>query len=84
MPHKMISGFGIEYLVNDLYVSYRLQQHFSFVFCIRRFTPWRDWTFDVHFSLSFIFDQTGSAAGAWADTRNLKPDLVAAEALHWG
>jgi hypothetical protein len=36
---------------------------------IRRFTPWRDWTFpasagfDVHFFLSFLVDQTGRFGG---------------------
>jgi hypothetical protein len=59
----MVSGFDIEYLLDDLYVSYRLQQHFSFFFFIRRFPPRRDWTFDVRCSFSVSYSIKLAAFG---------------------
>jgi hypothetical protein len=59
----MVSCFGIQYLLNVLYVSHRLLQlHFFFIF-------FRS-TFDVRcsFLASYSIKLAASAAGDWAET----------------
>jgi hypothetical protein len=66
----MVSCFGIQYLLNVLYVSHRLLQlHFFFIFFRSTFDVRRS-MFDVRcsFLASYSIKLAASAAGDWAET----------------
>jgi hypothetical protein len=55
----MVSGFGIRYMLNDLYVAHRLlHQHFFFIFFHSTVDVGRSM-----FIFSLLFDQTGNFGG---------------------